>query len=48
MTDRDELLVRGAPLAQVVGITGVVGTVLLFGTLIAGSPGEPGAQRDHR
>jgi hypothetical protein len=41
MTDRDELVVRGIPLARIVGVTGLVGTVLLFGTLIAGSPGEP-------
>ncbi len=41
MTDRDELVVRGIPLARIVGITGVVATVLLFGTFISGSPGEP-------
>lgn len=41
MTDRDELVVRGAPLARIVGVTGLVGAVLLFGALIAGSPGEP-------
>jgi uncharacterized protein DUF4386 len=33
--------VRAHPLARIVGVTGLVGTVLLFAALIAGSPGEP-------
>ncbi|MET9317089.1 hypothetical protein ABZX12_35165 [Kribbella sp. NPDC003505] len=41
MTDRDVVLVRGDPLARGIGVTGLVGTVVLFVGLIAGSPGEP-------
>jgi hypothetical protein len=41
MTDRDQLQVRGSPLGRAIGITGVVDLVLLFATLITGSPGEP-------
>jgi hypothetical protein len=41
MTDRDEVLVRGAPLARIVGVTGLAGAVLLFAGLIASSSGEP-------
>ncbi|TCO47513.1 uncharacterized protein DUF4386 [Kribbella antiqua] len=41
MTDRDELLVRGTPIARIIGLTGVVGAVVLFAALITGSPGEP-------
>ncbi|MEI8408106.1 MULTISPECIES: DUF4386 family protein [unclassified Kribbella] len=41
MTDRDELVVRGTPIARIIGLTGLVGAVLLFAGLIAGSPGEP-------
>jgi hypothetical protein len=33
--------VRAHPLARIVGVAGLVGTVLLFGALIASSPGEP-------
>jgi len=33
--------VRAHPLARTIGIAGLVGTVLLFAGLIAGSPGEP-------
>jgi hypothetical protein len=32
---------RAHPLARIVGVTGLVGTALLFTGLIAGSPGEP-------
>ncbi|TDU89196.1 hypothetical protein EV138_2756 [Kribbella voronezhensis] len=41
MADGDELAVRGTPLARIVGATGLVGTLLLFATLIGASPGEP-------
>lgn len=41
MTDRDVLPVRADPLARVIGVTGLVGAVVLFAGLIAGSPGEP-------
>ena len=41
MTDRDVVVGRGEPLARVIGATGLVGTVVLFVGLIAGSPGEP-------
>jgi hypothetical protein len=41
MTDRDVVVGRGEPLARVIGVTGLVGTVVLFVGLIAGSPGEP-------
>ena len=33
--------VRAHPLARTVGVAGLVGTVVLFAGLIAGSPGEP-------
>lgn len=33
--------VRAHPLARIVGVAGLLGTVLLFAALIAGSPGEP-------
>jgi len=33
--------VRGVALVRIVGVAGLVGTVLLFGALIAGSVGEP-------
>jgi hypothetical protein len=41
MTDRDVVVGRGEPVARVIGLTGLLGTVVLFVGLIAGSPGEP-------